>query len=380
MALVILGLAGLIRLGGRALRRTPSTEPFILNGEWPAATIIVPATGADPGLADNLRSLLIQEYPDYQVIITTRDSKDPAVPIILETIQDHPRATHIRSGRATRCGQKNQNLIAGVREAGDFPDILVFCDSTRLAPANFLQELLSPIAQKKARVTSGYHHIIPGKAGISTLGHAASVLFLFLTKGVPGMNQPWGGATAIRRSLFESLEVEQLWAENIVDDVSLAARLVKAGIPVISTPKALLSTPLASESITGWNRWLIRQWFYLKVCLPGSWLAAGGVCYLLAGLIVFSCIQLMGAILGMVSVAQALPALVFLLALTGQAGVIRRFHPAPGPWYSWIISVFAMFIMAGLSHLQTLFTWRICWRDTCYKVTWKGKVLEIIDK
>ena len=198
--------------------------------------MLVPVTGAAAGLATRLTRLLSQDYPDYQVVFSTRDAADPATAIIRSLLPKFPGARHVIAGPARSCGQKNQNLLAAVKLVGRTPEILVFCDSNQEAPAGWLRELVAPLVAGQGEVSSGYHHIIAAEPGIAALGRAISVLTLYLTKAFRRLNQPWGGATAIRRSLFEDLDVARLWAENIVDDVSLAARLVRAGIPVALSP------------------------------------------------------------------------------------------------------------------------------------------------
>ena len=163
--------------------------------------------GAPPGLAPRLTALLHQDYPDYQVIFTTRDLEDPATGVIAQLIWGKPRARLVVAGPARTCGQKNQNLLAGIRLAGDAPEILAFCDSNQEAPRDFLRKLAAPVALGEGVVTSGYHQAIPGDRRLATWGRAVSVLTLYLTKPVPWLNQPWGGATAIRRETFESLGV-----------------------------------------------------------------------------------------------------------------------------------------------------------------------------
>ncbi len=147
------------------------------------------------------------------------------------------------AGPARICGQKNQNLLAGVRLAGETPEILAFCDSNQEAPRDFLRKLAAPVAKGDGVVTSGYHQAIPGDQRLATWGRAVSVLTLYLTKAVPWLNQPWGGATAIRRETFDSLNVARLWTETVVDDVSLAALLIRAHIPVQLSRGAELATP-----------------------------------------------------------------------------------------------------------------------------------------
>ena len=50
----------------------------------PFVTVIAPCRGLDTGLEDNLRALLEQDYPDYEIIFVVDDKNDAAVPVIEE--------------------------------------------------------------------------------------------------------------------------------------------------------------------------------------------------------------------------------------------------------------------------------------------------------
>jgi cellulose synthase/poly-beta-1,6-N-acetylglucosamine synthase-like glycosyltransferase len=289
MALMLFGLAMLIFVGGRPLRSAAAAaEVDRMRGLWPRLALLVPVTGAAAGLEGRLQALLRQDYPDYEVVFTTRDAQDPATAVILSLIPHNPRARHVVAGPARSCGQKNHNLLAAVKLVGQTPEILVFCDSNQEAPPEWLRELTAPLAAGKAGVSSGYHHVIAANFGVAALGRAVTVLTLYLGKGFRRLNQAWGGATAIRRSLFEALAVAPLWAENVVDDVSLAALLLRAGIKVGLTRGASLITPLEGVTLKGWSRWLTRQWLYLKFCLPLTWLGAGLLVHLLLALVLLA--------------------------------------------------------------------------------------------
>ncbi len=377
MALVLLAFAGLVRAGSRVL------GPGAQSGEpeppwrWPRLALIVPVAGSPPGLAERLEALLQQDYPDYQVIFAIRDREDPATGIIASLIQGQARARLVVAGPAKHCGQKNFNLLAGVRLAGEDSEILAFCDSNQKAPADFLRRLAAPVARGKALVTSGYHHIIPGDDRLATWGRAVSVLTLFHTKAVPWLNQPWGGATAIRRDLFTKLGVEQLWAETVVDDVSLAARLIQARIPVGLSKGADLATPVSGETFASWQSWLFRQWIYLKYYLPGSWLAAGVLLYLLTAVTLMSLLRLLIDPWTWGSPLTLLLSLAFLAVLVNRALAMRCQHPRPcsRPW--WLAAFFSTLGMAAWVHFKTCLTQKIAWRGTVYQVDWRGRVTDI---
>ncbi len=373
----LLILSAFLLLGRRGIKKNLVGMPFTSSTKWPQVAMIVPATGASKELVHCLNSLLSQDYPAYQALFVTRDLADPATPIIRQLIQGHPHARHIYSGKSTACSQKNHNLLAGIKEIGDSPEILVFCDSTRLASPNWLKELVWFIAKNESLVTSGYHHVIPRDWGFTTLGRTISVLIFYLIQGTGWFTQPWGGNTAIRRTAFEALEVDKLWDRNVVDDVSLAALIKKAKINVRLAPDACLLTHLANETLTVWSHWLTRQILYLKFCLPGSWLIVGIICHLLAGLVLVAGVQCFGTFLDWTSPAMAFFSVLYLFLLTTLAAALRPLHPKPGPLLRWLVAAYTTIFMISWCHLKTLFAKRIHWSGITYRVTWGGKVVKI---
>jgi hypothetical protein len=374
MGLTLLWLTILIFVGGRPLRGAAGE----LDGPWPQVAVLVPVTGATPGLSGRFFRLLSQDYPSYQVVFITRDAGDPATAVIGSLLSNFPRARHVLAGPARSCGQKNQNLLAAVKLVGPTPEILVFCDSNQEAPAAWLRELVAPIIRGEAQVTSGFHHVLAREPGIAVSGHAVTVLAMYLVKGFRRLNLPWGGATAIRRSLFDRLEIAKLWAENVVDDISLGARLRRAGIPVGIPRGANLFRPLSQETSRGWRDWLIRQWLYLKFCLPATWLAGGLLVHLLLALVVLAGVRLLLLPLGLVPGSAALAGALFLAGFLGLGIALRSYHPRPGPMATWLLGYFAAAAMASWCHLKTLFTWEMRWRGIIYRLGWRGKVVEIV--
>jgi ceramide glucosyltransferase len=349
--------------------------------DWPAlpkAAIIVPLTGNSREMAACLQSLLTQDYPNYETVFVTRDAADPATPLVRQVIAGAPRARHVISGPATTCSQKNHNILAGLAALDDGVEILAFCDSTHRAAAHFLRDLVWPLARGDAAMVTGFHRIIPGDFRLGTLVMLQIVLALHVMHGFARIVHPWGGATAIRRAVFEAHGVRRLWAENVVDDLSMGAHLLRAGIRVKSVATAVLTTNLAAQPLGDLLDWLTRQLLYLKYCLPGTWLGASLVAWVLLAPVLAAALACLGAVFGLASGGPALAGAGFLLLLTALAAHFRTLVPQRMPLLPWIAAFYGALACTFMSYLRTWTTDTISWRGIAYRVTWGGKVREIL--
>lgn len=373
---MILLLGGLIRLGGRSLGGSGG-EPVRNPPRWPSAALVIPVAGASPRLADNLRSRLVQDYPDYQVILVTAGAEDPAVPVIQGLMADHPRLRHVVSGPAQKCSQKNLNLLAGLQMVGDPVEVFVFADANQEAPPHWLRELVRPLALGEAEVASGYHQVRPETSALAAVGRSVTVLLLCLLRSIPWGAQPWGGATAITRECFTRLELDRWWEHQIVDDVSLARRLTERKARLAITHRVLLTTPLEHCTISDWVAWHIRQWIYLKFCLWGQWAVSGLMVLGIAGMLLWAGARLLLTLGGWVPLAEGAAASLFLALVTVLAASLRRLHPWPGPALKWVAAVYLAILMGAWCHIRTWFTQTLQWCGLTYRVGPQGRVTGI---
>src|SRR5262249_29170975 len=73
----------------------------------PFVSVIAPGRGLEQGLTDNLRTLLTQDYPRYEVFFVFDRQDDPAVKVVEELSHGFSRmARTIIAGSATDSGQK----------------------------------------------------------------------------------------------------------------------------------------------------------------------------------------------------------------------------------------------------------------------------------
>lgn len=348
------------------------------EGACPRVAMLVPLTGDTPEMRVCIDSLLRQDYPNHECVFVTKDEQDPAWTLVRELTHDMSHARGITSGPANMCGQKNHNLLAAVAAVGDSADILVFCDSTHRAAPEFLSELVRPIVKDGAPLASGFHRIVPGDAKTGTLGMTWTVLAIHMLQAFSIVTQPWGGAMAIKRDVFERENIADIWATNIVDDFSMGPHLVKRGIRCTPVSTAVMTTHISGRSTGQWGDWWLRQLQYLKFCIPFLWagilpgMAALAVPVLYAGVVVLT------GCFGAQSVGTFLfcAGYLALLALLAQ-GFRRLIAPRP-PRLAWTGSFFLYLLMTVWCYAQTWTSNIMVWRGIAYRVGWGGVVREVI--
>jgi len=348
----------------------------------PAKTLrtamIVPVTGNNRTVRRGLASLLRQEYPGIRYVIVTRDEDDPATDMVRSLIEGRDDAVLLTSGPATASGQKNHNLLAGVRHMGDWPEAYVFCDSSHLAKADLAALLVEPLANGWAVISGGFHRVIPRDATIPTLGMLNVCLALHCLQPIRAITQPWGGAMAITREAFEEYGVAKVWAHNIVDDFSMGPLLAKKRIRTWPVADACLDTPLKAVKYSLWEDWLTRQLLYLKFCTPEMWLGALVVVWLflfppLAGLA-----GALGALAGLADWWWLVALVAYGAGFVATGMAFRTFSPRPVDLWHWMLGFFSTFMMTSWCYLRTWTTFTMSWRGIAYRVTWGGRVVEVI--
>ena len=203
MGLLLLGIAYLAVSGRRNLRICGPDHSDIPVSSWPPISVIVPVTGSDSTMRSSIRALVSQDYPVFELLFVTSCMDDPATAVIRQEITGYPFARHVCGGKAVACSRKNQNLLTGARQADSTSRILVFCDCGHLAPPAWLKTLVAPIVLSEVALTTAYHHVIPRTSRLAVAGRAFTVLCMYLAQSVPWLTEPWGGATAVNRNLFQ---------------------------------------------------------------------------------------------------------------------------------------------------------------------------------
>jgi ceramide glucosyltransferase len=267
---ILSGLAliqGLVSLwdGVRNMRYSRSYR----RGNGPSGSVIVfcPATGSDPDLRSNARSLLGQDHSDYRVVFIVESRDDPAHGVLTGVEGAEVQV----AGRAKDSGQKVHNLTQGVVRFGSESDIFVFCDSDALFPPDWLSELIAPLTDPNVGASTGYRWYVPGEGSLPTLLRSAWNASVAGFLGPHRNNFAWGGSTAIRRETFDSIAILDAWKGALSDDYALTSAVRRRNLAIVYVPTCLVP----SYGECSWSELLEftnRQIKITRVYAPRMWM------------------------------------------------------------------------------------------------------------
>ena len=287
----------------------------------PFASVVVPGRGLEPGLAENLRSLLAQDYPAYEVLFVFDREDDPAIDVVEALIKTSQVASKVViAGPATDSGQKVHNLRVAVSRIDPKSEVLVFVDTDARPERQWLRQLVAPLADETLGASSGYRWFVPLNGGIaSQLRSVWNASIASALGSDTRKNFCWGGSTAIRRITFERLNVSERWRGTVSDDFTLTRILREANLPIHFTPNCLVPS-FGDCDFRELLEFSTRQIKITRVYAQHLWLP------LLLGSSLFTIVFFGGFILLILSNNAFLPVVLAILFALGAAKSIIRWR------------------------------------------------------
>ena len=343
-------------------RAIPDFHPF--------ASVIVPGRGLEPGLAENLRTLLTQDYPEYEVLFVFDREDDPALKVIEEFSRGFSQISRtIIAGPATDCGQKVHNLRVAVEEIDSQSEVLVFVDTDARPARDWLRKLVAPLGDETLGAATGYRWFIPERGGIaSQLRSVWNASIASALGSDTKKNFCWGGSTAIRRTTFEQLAVAERWRGTVSDDFAITRILKGENLPIHFTPNCLVPS-LGDCDFKELLEFTTRQIKITRVYASHLWLP------LLLGSSLFTIAFFGGLILisfNPRSSAAFFPLIIFTL---GAAKSVIRFRAVSSVLRTSRRDLFAHIFLWPIASLVYLynaivagFSRRIKWRGITYEL------------
>lgn len=257
----------------------------------PFCSIIAPCRGLDENLRENLAALFRLDYPRYEIVFVVDDTSDKAVSVIESLIgafeDSIPAKIHV-AGKADGESQKIHNLRQAVLKVADAAEAFVFVDSDARPNAKWLRHLIAPLVDETVGGATGYRWFIAQKSGFaSDLRSVWNASIASALGADTRKNFCWGGSTAMRRDVFERLNVRENWRGVLSDDFAVTAMLRAADLPIRFVPQALTAT-VENCSFREFLEFSTRQMKITRVYAAHLWKAA------LIGSLIFSTVFWIG--------------------------------------------------------------------------------------
>ena len=208
--------------------------------------LLAPCKGIDVGLTENLRPLLEQDYPNYEVVFIVESADDPACETIRRLMAESRRAAVklVVSGKASDTGQKVHNLRVGTDNLPADVEILAFVDSDARPHPAWLRLLVQRLDTPGAAAATGYRWFVPTRPSLAayiqySINACAAVMYRPDARGLV-----WGGSWAIRRDKFDQCGLHTAWQGTLSDDLVASRVLRKARMRVEFEPACMLPSPL----------------------------------------------------------------------------------------------------------------------------------------
>jgi cellulose synthase/poly-beta-1,6-N-acetylglucosamine synthase-like glycosyltransferase len=340
-------------------RPIPDFQPFV--------SVIVPGRGVESGLAENLGTLLTQDYDVYEVLFVFDRADDPALEVVDKLIKTSSVATKlVIAGPATDSGQKVHNLRVAVAQVDPKCEVLVFVDTDARPQRQWLKQLVAPLADEKLGASSGYRWFVPVNGGLSSrLRSVWNASIASALGSDTSKNFCWGGSTAIRRTTFDRLEISARWRGTVSDDFTLTRILREAKLPIHFTPNCLVAS-FGDCDFKELLEFTTRQIKITRVYASHLWAP------LLLGSALFSIVFFGGFFLLILSNRPSLPVILAILFALGAFKSIIRWRAVGISPRRDLLPHILLWPFASLLFLYNAivagFSRRINWRGITYEL------------
>ena len=383
MALISLGFSGYLIFSGwmtiRYFRRElEAAKPLPADtnpAHWPRVALISPCKDLDPDFEANMRMLLQQDYPNYEIVFVTLDQYDDTYPVLRRMVEESPVPARLLFGGFSkkRC-QKLDNMMAAMDALDDSIDIYAFVDSDARVAPDWLRHLVAPLSRPEVGATTSYRWYRPEPGRPLTYA-------LCLWTGCQFANfynnryvTAWGGSMAITRQRFTELNIRRQWDNALSDDCVLNECVRRAGYRVEFVVPSM--TSLSSDyGIKDILIFAVRQCVIGKHTIKDVWgpslllltlmhaVLATGLWRLASGA---TATWTTWALLAFIP-AGILQCVLFIQALNQ----LRAHRPASDPLLgrlSWALWSPLAYVFVWLTLLASAFTDRFVWRQIYYRM------------
>jgi cellulose synthase/poly-beta-1,6-N-acetylglucosamine synthase-like glycosyltransferase len=239
----------------------------------PSVSLILPCKGIDPGFRENVKAMLNQDYPDYEIVFVVATQDDPAYPVLEGFVNDNSfkiQRKLIVAGISPIRGQKINNLIEAINNVRADTEVFAFVDSDNRPGKDFLRNLVKPLQFDQIGATTGIRWYLPKRAGLGSMLRSVWAAGAYPLLIDQKYNFTYGGANALKRETFEKANIRNLFDRAVNDSFAITNGIKNIGLKIFFVPKCIVVShedSKLSETVEFTN----RQTITTRVYSPSFW-------------------------------------------------------------------------------------------------------------
>ena len=207
-----------------------------LPDQLPSVSILVPARNEELSIERCVHSLLAQDYPDFEVLVLDDQSTDQTRNI-LSKIAKSNTILKILDGTHSNGTQLGKNWACTQLAHQAQGEIIVFTDADTVHNPQTLKKIVAVLLGETADMVTGYPRQIVCTWGerllvpfFSWAMYTFNPLILAYRLRIPAMASAVGQLLVFRRIAYETIGGHAALDLEIVDDLTLARRIISAGL------------------------------------------------------------------------------------------------------------------------------------------------------
>ncbi len=202
----------------------------------PAATMMKPLCGMEPGLEANLESFFQQDYPKFEILFGTRNERDPALEVVRRLRARYPNVgvRTVFSGEPDKANAKVCTLREMFKVAAY--EHVVISDSDVGVEPDYLRRVIAPLLDEKTGLVMCLYRGVPTGglwAGLEALGMSVEMTAgVVAAANVGKVDFALGPTMATKCSVVERIGGIGVLADYCADDYVLGNLISKLGLKV----------------------------------------------------------------------------------------------------------------------------------------------------
>jgi chlorobactene glucosyltransferase len=203
---------------------------------FPSLSILVPARNEEKTIAKCIRSLMVQDYPDYEVIVLDDQSSDDTAAILERIRVDHPRLK-VLAGTPPPVGMTGKNWACAQLAQQARGDLLMFTDADTEFQPQAVRQIVRALLGEKADLLTGYpRQIIEGWGERLLVPFflwavlCLTPLWLAYRTRIPGLSAAVGQMMLFKRDAYRKVGGHASLGSIIVEDLALVRNTKRTGL------------------------------------------------------------------------------------------------------------------------------------------------------